>query len=285
MKDKLLRFYEGTVSIDPQVPSSWINTLLGYTKVFELSSDWRLSFLYHIYNHSLSNLSIYDGRGISDYFTPVSGYRILQGTDYIGFFDLWFPSEPSFFNLIGNPVIAGYYIQEIMRIGGLGEITEIKTHPNKDEILTKSVESLKNAILSQEFWGFWKGDLRRGSGKRGICVRRFEVKEIIKFNVYHPISIMGITLKDKDSGKTLEMSDYNRYGWNLYLSKSILLQKLSDLEVLWMRGYDNRVAYLDHQIKEKKKELERLIDERKKFMNGIDEYRENIKKKLYGKIA
>jgi hypothetical protein len=48
-----------------------------------------------------------------------------------------------------------------------------------------------------------------------------------------------------------------------------------------MRGYDDKVRSLDYEVKIKKKELEILINRRKEFENGINEYKKKIHDKLW----
>jgi predicted RNase H-like nuclease (RuvC/YqgF family) len=74
---------------------------------------------------------------------------------------------------------------------------------------------------------------------------------------------------------------YNYSGWNFYLSKELLKTKLEELEILWTRGYDDRVRSLDFEIKRKTKELENLKDERNRYENGIEEFRKKIHQKLW----
>jgi hypothetical protein len=83
-------------------------------------------------------------------------------------------------------------------------------------------------------------------------------------------------MKDKDTREELIFNSYNLGGWSFYLSKELLADRLKDLESFWMRGYDDKVKSLDHEVKIKKRELENLINRRKEFEDGITEYKNKL---------
>ena len=88
-------------------------------------------------------------------------------------------------------------------------------------------------------------------------------------------------MKDKDTREEIIFNSYNLDGWNFYLSKDLLAERLKDLESFWMRGYDQKVKSLDYEVEKKRKELENLISKRKNFENGITEYQKKLHELLW----
>jgi hypothetical protein len=137
-------------------------------------------------------------------------------------------------------------------------------------------------IEGTEFYGFWMGDSRNSSRKKPIKIRRLEVEKIELDDKYYYSNLYpDITMKDKDTREEIIFNSYNLDGWNFYLSKDLLAERLKDLESFWMRGYDQKVKSLDYEVEKKKKELENLISKRKNFENGITEYQKKLHELLW----
>lgn len=291
-KNRLLDFYEKALRIDLPVPESTIYTFNEYSRKLDTDKDYRQKILYYIYQNSSVAISSYKSCSPqSDYFKNVSGVRLIETQGYIGVIDFWFPTEPYFFDIVRNPILAGFYVSEVFRNseGMIKVITDLTLLMEVDRrrILYNALRSFSEAIIGLDVFGFWMIDLRNNKRTMPIKVREFKVKEM---EIHKSISSLGyilsVTLVDQKT-KEEKMLGFGNYfsGWNFYLSRPLLNQKLSEIEVLWMRNYDNRVGFLDSKINEKKKELKRLIKERKNFMNGITEYQEKIKGILYGKTV
>ena len=273
----LLEFYEESVKLGPDIPN-YIEIVKDYServKKFE-----SIPILKDIYFKSISEISNYCGSRV-DYFESINGNKVVMCKDYIGIIDLWFPSESPLFNLT-SPILSGWLISEIICAGGLTGIEEIIQYPS---LLDQAFENLKKTLIGTTIWGFWLGDQRRGTRKRGIKIRELEIKEVRdpKFiGGYYSNYPLETVLYDKRERKDLKFESNEYYsGWNFYLSKELLKTKLEELEILWTRGYDDRIRSFDFEIKRKTKELENLKDERNKYENGIEEFRKKIHEKLW----
>ena len=273
----LLEFYEESVKLGPDIPN-YIEIVKDYServKKFE-----SIPILKDIYFKTVSEISNYCGSRV-DYFESINGNKVVMCKDYIGIIDLWFPSESPLFNL-PSPILSGWLISEIICAGGLTGIEEIIQYPS---LLDQAFENLKKTLIGTTIWGFWLGDQRRGTRKRGIKIRELEIKEVRdpKFiGGYYSNYPLETVLYDKRERKDLKFESNEYYsGWNFYLSKELLKTKLEELEILWTRGYDDRIRSFDFEIKRKTKELENLKDERNKYENGIEEFRKKIHEKLW----
>ena len=273
----LLEFYEESVKLGPDIPN-YIEIVKDYServKKFE-----SIPILKDIYFKTVSEISNYCGSRV-DYFESINGNKVVMCKDYIGIIDLWFPSESPLFNLT-SPILSGWLISEIICAGGLTGIEEIIQYPS---LLDQAFENLKKTLIGTTIWGFWLGDQRRGTRKRGIKIRELEIKEVRdpKFiGGYYSNYPLETVLYDKRERKDLKFESNEYYsGWNFYLSKELLKTKLEELEILWTRGYDDRIRSFDFEIKRKTKELENLKDERNKYENGIEEFRKKIHEKLW----
>jgi hypothetical protein len=238
-----------------------------------------IPILKNIYYRAIPNISSYCGPRI-DYFESIDGNKVVMCKDYIGIIDLWFPYESHLFNLT-SPILSGWLVSEIICAGGLTGIEEIIQYPT---LLVQALENLKKTLIGTTVWGFWLGDQRRGTRKRGIRIRELEIKEVRVLNSgsYCGVYPLETILYDKRERINLRFETNESYsGWNFYLSKELLKTKLEELEILWTRGYDDRVRGLDFEIKRKTKELENLKYERNKYENGIEEFRKKIHQKLW----
>jgi hypothetical protein len=275
----LLEFYEESVKLGPDIPNH-IEIVVDYTeKVKKFDSIPYIPILKNIYLRTLPDISNYCGSRI-DYFESINGNKVVMCKDYIGIIDLWFPSERPLFDLT-SPILSGWLVSEIICAGGLTGIEEIIQYPS---LLDQALENLKKTLIGTTIWGFWLGDQRRGIRKRGIRIRELEIKEV-RVPVsggYYGIYPLETILYDKRERVNLRFESNEHYsGWNFYLSKELLKTKLEELEILWTRGYDDRVRSFDFEIKKKTKELENLKDERNKYENGIEEFRKKIHEKLW----
>jgi len=128
------------------------------------------------------------------------------------------------------------------------------------------------------------GDARNSGRKKSIKIRRLEVEEAElegRRSIYYRSLYPNLKMKDKDTKEVLIFNGYNLEGWSFYLSKELLAKRLKDLESFWIRGYDDKIRSLDYEVKTKKKELENLINRRKEFENGINEYQKKIHDRLW----
>ena len=272
----LLEFYEKSVKLGPDIPND-IEIVKDYSeKVKKFES---IPILKGIYFRALPEISNYCGTRL-DYFESINGNKVVMCKDYIGIIDLWFPSERLLFDLT-SPILSGWLISEIICAGGLTGIEEIIQYPS---LLNQTLENLKKTLIGTTIWGFWLGDQRRGTRKRGIKIRELEIKEVrIPEPAYYGfVYHLETVLYDKRERREMRFEtneDYN--GWNFYLSKELLKTKLEELEILWTRGYDDKVRGFDFKIKKKTKELENLKDERNRYENGIEEFRKKIHQKLW----
>jgi len=269
----LLEFYEESVKLGPDIPNH-IEIVEDYcNKVKKFES---MPILKNIYSRTLPDISNYCGSRL-DYFESINGNKVVMCKDYIGIIDLWFPSERPLFDLT-SPILSGWLVSEIICAGGLTGIEEVIQYPS---LLDQTFENLKKTLIGTTVWGFWLGDQRRGTRKRGIKIRELEIKEV-NDPKYYGIYPLETVLYDKRERVDLRFEINGDYkGWNFYLSKELLKTKLEELEILWTRGYDDRVRGFDFEIKKKTKELENLKDERNKYENGIEEFRKKIHEKLW----
>jgi hypothetical protein len=202
----------------------------------------------------------------------------------MGIIDLWYPKEICLFDLSRNPIMAGWIISDLMdRMCGTQDITDLLKLPDPKKTMEESIERLLTEIKGTEFYGFWMGDARNSRRKKSIKIRRLEVEEteLEGGRSYYYSLYPNLKMKDKDTKEVLVFNGYNLDGWSFYLSKELLAERLKDLESFWMRGYDDKIRSLDYEVKTKKKELENLINRRKEFENGINEYQKKIHDKLW----
>jgi hypothetical protein len=272
----LLGFYEESVKLGPDIPNhaEIIKDFCDKVKKFE-----SMPILKNIYSRTLPEISNYCGSR-SDYFETINGNKVVMCKDYIGIIDLWFPYESLLFNLT-SPILSGWLVSDIICSGGLVGIEEIIQYPT---LLVQTLENLKKTLIGTVIWGFWLGDQRRGTRKRGIKIRELEIKEATVLNPggYYGVYLLETVLYDKREGIDLKFKTSEDYrGWNFYLSKELLRTKLEELEILWTRGYDDRVRGFDYEIRRKTKELENLKNERNKYETGIEEFRKKIHQKLW----
>ena len=272
----LLEFYEESVKLGPDIPNQTeiVKDYCEKVKKFE-----SMPILKNIYSRTLPEISNYCSSR-SDYFETINGNKVVMCKDYIGIIDLWFPYESLLFNLT-SPILSGWLVSEIICAGGLTGIEEIIQYPT---LLVQTLENLKKTLIGTVVWGFWLGDQRRGTRKRGIKIRELEIKEATVLNSggYYGVYPLETVLYDKRERIDLRFKTSEDYrGWNFYLSKELLKTKLEELEILWTRGYDDRVRGFDYEIKKKTKELENLKNERNKYENGIEEFRKKIHEKLW----
>jgi hypothetical protein len=228
----------------------------------------------------------YRTNGFPEYFKTVSGNKVIKVGNYMymGIIDLWYPREICLFDLSRNPIMAGWIISDLMdRMCGTQDITELLKLPDPKKTMEESISRLLTEIKGSEFYGFWMGDARNSRRKKSIKIRRLEVEEaeLEGGRSYYYSLYPNLKMKDKDTKEVLVFNGYNLDGWSFYLSKELLAERLKDLESFWMRGYDDKVRSLDYEVKTKKKELENLINRRKEFENGINEYKKKIHDKLW----
>ena len=268
MENNLLEFYKKNLVIDPEISQDKINEC--YAIINDLPP-----LLKRIYCNAVATLDCYIGNKI-EYFNTVSGNRAIITKNYAGVLDNWFPSESSIFSLC-NPILSGWIVEEIAEKGCLEKISDFSSSLVPNSLIDSVLNSLINMFLGQDLWGFWMGDLRNNSRRRPVRLRRVKV---IKCEIDE--TWLSVILKDHHTKEEIVLDrEYKSSGWNFYFSRDLLEKKLSDLEVLWTRNYDTRVHGLDLQVASKRKELENLIRKRENLMNGISEYRENIKKLLW----
>lgn len=274
----LLDFYNSYVKVDQEVSDAEIRNALNLSKIFNIG----LEFLAYAYSNNCQTYKRYRDSGFPEYFMSVSGNKVLKFPEggYFGVIDLWYPREISFFNLIQNPIMAGWVIHDLLR--KMDKIEDIINFPNPSEIMKESIENLLTEIKRTEFYGFWIGDPRNSKRKRSIKLRRLEVVEAkLETKMCYSSLFPEIKMRDKDTHEEFKFDSYNLDGWEFYLSKELMASRLKDLEIFWMRGYDQRVKSLEYKIKTKKKELENLIIERKEFENGITEYQKKLHELLW----
>lgn len=281
----LLDFYEEHVLVDPEVSDEEIRKILEISNKFNIEIG--LDFMYNAFK-SFSDLINYMGyrtNGFPEYYKTVSGNKIVKVGNYYGIIDLWYPREICLFDLSKNPIMAGWIISDLMdRMCGTQDITDLLKLPDPKKTMEESIERLLTEIKGTEFYGFWMGDARNSGRKKSIKIRRLEVTEAELEEggkSYYYSLYPNLKMKDKDTKEILIFNGYNLDGWSFYLSKELLAERLKDLESFWMRGYDDKIRSLDYEVKTKKKELENLINRRKEFENGINEYQKKIHDKLW----
>jgi hypothetical protein len=244
-----------------------------------------LDYLYYVYSTTLSNLQnykIYRENSVPEYFKSVSGNKLIkiEGGNYIGVIDIWYPSEHCLFNLVHSPIMAGWVISDLLE--KMDKVEDILNFSDPKKTLSDSIKNLLKVIEGTEFYGFWMVDSRNSSRKKPIKIRRLEVEKIELDDKYYYSNLYpDITMKDKDTREEIIFNSYNLDGWNFYLSKELLAERLKDLESFWMRGYDQKVKSLDYEVEKKRKELENLISKRKNFENGITEYQKKLHEILW----
>lgn len=273
----LLDFYKKHVQIDPEVINGDILETIRLSSKFQGVTG--LDYLYYVFTDSTSRLQTYQdfrGRGFPEYFKSVTGNKVIEVKEggYIGVIDLWYPREIPMFDLIQNPICAGWVIQDLL--GKMEKLEDILMFSNPAHILTESISQLLKVIEETEFYGFWMGDARNSGRKKSIKIRRLEVTKIDIPGQYYSSFYPNMTMRDKDTKEELKFNSYNFDGWCFYLSKELLAERLENLESFLMRDYDQKVRVMDNEIKVKKKELENLILKRKNFENGIDQYQKKI---------
>jgi hypothetical protein len=280
----LLDFYKEHVLVDPEVGDEKIRKVLEISNKFH--TETRLDFMYNAFQ-SFSDLQNYMGyrtNGFPEYFKTVSGNKVVKVGSYMGIIDLWYPKEICLFDLSRNPIMAGWIISDLMdRMCGTQDITDLLKLPDPKKTMEESIERLLTEIKGTEFYGFWMPDARNSGRKKSIKIRRLEVEEaeLEGGRSYYYSLYPNLKMKDKDTKEVLVFNGYNLDGWSFYLSKELLAERLKDLESFWMRGYDDKVRSLDYEVKTKKKELENLINRRKEFENGINEYQKKIHDRLW----
>ena len=280
----LLDFYKEHILIDPEVGDEEIRKVLEISNKFNTGTG--LDFMYFAFQ-SFSDLQNYMGyrtNGFPEYFKAVSGNKVVKVGNYMGIIDLWYPREICLFNLSQNPIMTGWIISDLMdRMCGTKDITDLLKLADPKKTMEESIDRLLKVIVGTEFYGFWMGDARNSGRKKSIKIRRLEVTEaeLEGGRSYYRNLYPNLKMKDKDTKEVLIFNGYNLGGWSFYLSKELLAERLKDLESFWMRGYDDKIRSLDYEVKTKKKELENLINRRKEFENGINEYKKKIHEKLW----
>lgn len=279
----LLDFYKESIQVDPEIVEEDIQKALYLTSIFQGVAG--LDYLYHVYSTTLPNLQnykTYRENRVPAYFKSVSGNKLIKigGRDYMGVIDLWFPSEHCLFNVIHSPIMAGWVISDLLE--KMDKVEDILNFSDPKKTLSESIKNLLKVIERTEFYGFWMADSRNSFRKKPIKIRRFEVEKIELDDKYYYSNLYPeITMKDKDTREEIIFNSYNLDGWNFYLSKELLAERLKDLESFWMRGYDQKVKSLDYEVEKKRKELENLISKRKNFENGITEYQKKLHELLW----
>lgn len=277
------KFYKEHVIVDPEVTQEDINQILNLANRFQSMDS--LDYLYHVFETSatsLQNYKNYRESNYPEYFKNVSGNKVIKVEGgYMGVIDLWYPREINLFNLIQNPIMVGWVIQDLL--ARMEKVEDILSFPDPDRVLKESLDKLVKKIEGTEFYGFWMGDARNSVRKKPIKIRRLEVTEIRLEDSRHYYSGLYPKMKmcDKDTGEIIKFNTYNLDGWYFYLSKELLAERLKDLETYWMRGYDQKVKALEYEVKAKRKELENLINRRKNFENGITEYQKKLHEILW----
>lgn len=280
---EITKFYKEHIQVDLEVTQEDINQILNLANRFQGMNS--LGYLYHVFETSatsLQNYMNYHEGNCPEYFKNVSGNKVIKVEGgYMGVIDLWYPREINLFNLIQNPIMAGWVVQDLL--GKMEKVEDIFSFPNPDRVLKESLDKLVKEIKDSEFYGFWMGDVRNSMRKKPIKIRRLGVTEIKLEDSRHYYSDLYPEMKmcDKDTGEIIEFNTYNLEGWCFYLSKELLAERLKDLESYWMRGYDQKVKALDNEVKVKRKELENLINRRKNFENGITEYQKKLHEILW----
>jgi len=271
----LLEFYKESIRLDPKIDIVEITT----DYCAKINKFNNVVLLRSIYSRALSDIQFYHNlETYTGYFTPINGNKVIMCKDYVGNIDPWFPIESNLFNLT-SPILSGWLITEIIEEGGFTKIEEVIQYPT---LLDQVLCNLKKTLIGTTVWGFWLGDQRRGIRERGIKIRELVIKEVDIPTPGHNTCPLSILLEDKREKVNLNFKLGDNYiGWNFYLSKELLSDKLKELEVLWIRNYDSRVRRYDLEIKKKMKELKFLKSERNKFENGIEEFREKIHQKLW----
>ena len=275
----LLDFYKEYVLTDPEVGDEEIRKVLEISNKFYTETG--LDFMYHTFQtfSDLQNYMGYRTNGFPEYFKTVSGNKVVKVGNYMGIIDLWYPREICLFDLSRNPIMAGWIISDLMdRMCGAQDITELLKLPDPKKTIEESIGRLLEEIRRTEFYGFWMGDVRNSRRKKPIKIRRLEVEEakLEGGRSYYYSLFPNLKMRDKDTKEVLVFDSYNLGGWNFYLSKELLAERLKDLESFWMRGYDDKVRSLDYEVKVKRRELENLINRRKEFENGITEYQNKL---------
>ena len=279
----LLDFYKEHVLTDPEVGDEDIR------KVLEISNKFNgIDYMYHVFQtfSDLQNYMEYRTNGFPEYFKTVSGNKVIKVGDYMymGIIDLWYHKEICLFDLSRNPIMAGWIISDLMdRMCGTQDITDFLKLPDPKKTMEESIERLLTEIKGTEFYGFWMGNARNSRRKKSIKIRRLEVEEaeLEGGRSYYYSLYPNLKMKDKDTKEILVFNGYNLNGWSFYLSKELLAERLKDLESFWMRGYDEKIRSLDYEVKTKNKELENLINRRKEFENGINEYQKKLHRLLW----
>ena len=277
----LLDFYKEHILIDPEVGDEEIK------KILEISNKFNeIDYMYHVFQtySDLQNYMNYRTIGFPEYFKTVSGNKVIKVGNYMGIIDLWYPREICLFDLSRNPIMAGWIISDLMyRMCGTQDITELLKLPDLKKTIEESISRLLTEIKGSEFYGFWMGNARNSGRKKSIKIRRLEVEEanLEGGRSFYYSLYPNLKMKDKDTKEVLVFNGYNLDGWNFYLSKELLAERLKDLESFWMRGYDDKIRDLDYEVKTKKKELENLINKRKEFENGINEYQKKLHRLLW----
>jgi hypothetical protein len=279
----LLDFYKESIQVDPEITEEDVLSFVNLSSKFQGVTG--LDYLYHVYSTTVPNLQnyrIYRENSAPEYFKSVSGNKVvkIEGGNYIGVIDIWYPSEHCLFNLVHSPIMAGWVISDLLE--KMDKVEDILNFSDSKKTLSDSIKNLLKVIEGTEFYGFWMGDSRNSSRKKPIKIRRLEVEKIELDDKYYYSNLYpDITMKDKDTREEIIFNSYNLDGWNFYLSKELLAERLKDLESFWMRGYDQKVKSLDYGVEKKRKELENLISKRKNFENGITEYQKKLHELLW----
>jgi hypothetical protein len=279
----LLDFYKESIQVDPEITEEDVLSFVNLSSKFQGVTG--LDYLYHVYSTTVPNLQnyrIYRENSVPEYFKSVSGNKVvkIEGGNYIGVIDIWYPSEHCLFNLVHSPIMAGWVISDLLE--KMDKVEDILNFSDPKKTLSDSIKNLLKVIEGTEFYGFWMGDSRNSSRKKPIKIRRLEVEKIELDDKYYYSNLYpDITMKDKDTREEIIFNSYNLDGWDFYLSKELLAERLKDIESFWMRGYDQRVKSLDYEVEKKRKELENLISKRKNFENGITEYQKKLHEILW----
>jgi hypothetical protein len=133
-------------------------------------------------------------------------------------------------------------------------------------------EELLTSIKSQKYWGFWCPAKWKWDRSRKLVKRELEVTEASFSSNGAYLNNLNIILKDK-AGKEIS----SPRGYLLFLTKDLMKEKLEELEILWMEGYDVTLQRLDHKISKYSKIISDLKKEKKKYSSDFEKYKNKIK--------
>ena len=256
--NKLLRIYNKYLVKDPD---------LDKLESLGLIDKYETNFLKYKANAERLNLVFYLYRGMISYLSHVHHKYLYLNSKHIALID----PEYEFYYCINKYDYSSTFdfhkptflpcIAEIIKSRFGCTLSDFPDGYAGKDFLNDIYDDFVDYLKTQEWFGFYIGDLHNIRRKRPIKRRRLKFNDIF-FKAFDN-SVADAEFIDKSNNRKIYISP--NCGWELFYSEKLMNERLQDIETFWLQRFDIESKYYDDRIKQ----LERSLEISKKIRNEI----------------